>query len=793
MSQIEDSQNNWENFVRTTHEPIESKIKIIGQRYQIIEELDSEGTYKLYLAEDKDIISHPLCLIKQIPYNESAQLGAENNQINWQAIVAIQNQLALHPRIPQVLNSLAEESYFYLVLEYLEGEKLSQQLQRQWLNEHQVILLLQDILEVLHFIHSSHVVHGNVQPSNIIKTATDQRFTLQDFSSVIVINEGDVATQTFKSQNLSYNQERFFSPEYIAHEPVFGSDIYSLGKTAIYCLTGNLTIKAEKLTVDIEGRKINPQLKKIIARMSEPIAANRYNSALEVIKDLNQISISNSSLNKSYGEISQIGQRVNKKLQGTFLPNSETFSNVRSTIILKVILGTIALMVLIEFLSPFLNREFLSPFLRPAYFVLQGKRLLAEDPETALKNFQSAIDLRSKYSVAWKGRGDALYSLERYLAALIAYDRSIQINPQNSQAWKGRGDTLYRLERFEAALTSYNKSLQIQANNADSLNRKGRALYKLERYQEALAAQEAALKIRPNYARALSDRGIVLIGLGKYQEAVESFDRAQGIEPLNPEFWQNKALAWQYLGRNQEAFRLYQEALQAYNTLLQENPSNVTALIDKGNVLSKLQQPEKALIAYELALANNPDSHLAWLNKGNVLFALKQYKRALEAFDRALKITPESYITWHNRGSLLRDGLKNYPEAIASYEKATDLNPIFYHAWRDRGFALSQSGQQYLALESFKIALEIKPNDYQSWIGRGIALSNLNKMNEAIAAFDKAESIQPKDPFVLINKASALEKAGQIQKACDTYQKLTAINPSFTPAIAALERLKCKN
>ena len=66
-------------------------------------------------------------------------------------------------------------------------------------------------------------------------------------------------------------------------------------------------------------------------------------------------------------------------------------------------------------------------------------------------------------------------------------------------------------------------------------------------------------------------------------------------------------------------------------------------------------------------------------------------------------------------------------------------------------------------------------------------------MNEAIAAFDKAESIKPKDPLVLINKASVLEKAGQYQEACDTYKKLTTLNPSFTPAIAALERLKCQN
>ena len=785
MSQIEDSQNNWENSVKTAHESIESNIRIIGQRYLITQELDSQGTYKIYLAEDKDIMSNPLCLIKEISYAESAQLEAGNHQVNWQEIVALQNQLALHPRIPQVLNSFAEESYFYLVLEYLEGEKLSQQLQTQLLNEQQVIVLLKDILEILHFIHSSHIVQGNIQPSNIIKTDCDHRFTIQDFSSMVVIKEGDIETQNLNAKLQSYDPESFWSPEFLARKPVFSSDLYSLGKTAIYCLTGNLTSKAQDLTVDIEGKKINPQLKKIITCLSEPNAAQRYNSALEVINELNQIVTKNTIKAEINNDLlpTSISQSLNAQKSQSVITESANSGGKRSHII-KVILGMIVLTVLLEFLVP---------FLRPNYYVFRGKRLLDNEPEAALTNFQSAIDLRAKYATAWIGRGDALYKLERYVAALIAYDRAIHITAKDDRAWKGRGNALYRLERFEAALTSYNKSLQIKPNNADSLNRKGRALYKLERYQEALAAQDAALKIKPNYARALSDRGIVFIGLGQYQEAVKSFDLAQGIEPLNPEFWQNKALAWQYLGRNQEAFRLYQEALQAYNTLLQEDSSNVTALIDKGNVLSKLQQHEKALIAYELALANNPDSHLAWLNKGNVLFVLKQYKKALEAFDRALKLTPESYITWHNRGSLLRDGLRDYPEAIASYDKAIDLNPIFYHAWRDRGFALSQSGQQYLALESFKTALEIKPNDYKSWIGRGIALSSLDKMNEALAAFDKAESIQPKDPFVLINKASALEKARQYPEACEVYQRLTIINPSFTPAISALERLRCQN
>ena len=94
MSQIEDSQHDWENSVRTPQESIESNIKIIGQRYQIIQELDSEATHRIFLAEDKDIMSNPLCLIKQISYGESEPIDSDGNQINWQEMVSLQNQLA---------------------------------------------------------------------------------------------------------------------------------------------------------------------------------------------------------------------------------------------------------------------------------------------------------------------------------------------------------------------------------------------------------------------------------------------------------------------------------------------------------------------------------------------------------------------------------------------------------------------------------------------------------------------------------------------------------------------------
>jgi serine/threonine protein kinase len=765
--------------------------KTLGGRYRVREYLGGKKGIYTYLADNLWRHYQSPCVVKEIQLRYSDSATWQTAEHLFAKELAVLERLSSHPQMPQLWDHFEENEAFYLVEEYIAGENLADKLKdNPQLEEEEVIALLKSTLEALAVIHQHHTIHRDIKPSNLIIRSSDRQVVPIDFGIL-----KDIAHIYLASTGLTQQvgTEAYMPPEQIAGRPTLGSDIYALGITAIQALTG---IKPEEFQSDrqtgaIIWRKdlqVNRRLAKILDKMVDPYLGKRYQSTDEVLDDLNRIIRSSTTISLEIEDKAQ-DSKDNYPANITYVaPVSDvnplsTVNWLKPHYILIALLGVGVLLTSIELLFP---------IVRPFYYSYQGKQALSDEPETALATFEQAIELQAKNASAWIGKGDALYSLERYSDALEAYDRSIRLQRNNAIAWRGRGDALYRLERFTAALSSFDKALQLRSKDANTLNRRGRALYQLERYQEALASQQQALKLEPNNAQALSDLGIASIGLGKFQDALAAFNRAQVLEPLDPRFWQNKALALQYLHQPQEAIRVYQEALVAYNQVLKERPEDVIAWLERGNVLSKLQQHEEALAAYDKVIGIRPESHLAWLGKGNTLFALRQYDQALAAFDRALEIQPESYITWHNRGSLLQDAMRNLSRAIASYDKAVAINPSFYHAWRDRGFALSQSGQQSEAIKSFKKALQINPKDYKAWVGWGIALSFLDQIDEALATFERAQEIQPNDPFVWMNKGSALEKGGRYNEACDAYREVKKLNPGFSPAIQALQRLGCR-
>ena len=705
--------------------------QIVGRRYQIIKKLGSNIYSQTYLAQDTTMPEGFRCVVQQFLLMANDKYTKQNAQNCYANETNLWQKLAYEDRLPPVLACFEEGEALYLVREYIEGKNLAQWLKQNGvLNETELVYFLDNVLSSLALIHQQGVIHQNLKPSNIIIKELDHQAFIIGFSAIKTI--GKTSRNTVLQNDataLVSTQNEYYPTKSLKPQQAFKADIYALGAIATEAITNqkpsqippNLPLQSFLASA---GSQISPRLRGIIERMMSLDSANTYGSATEVIDDINHTkpTLATSSLlvdptKANAPDSSTVDAKLMDKSRAngaakTYITNNSTNTKHRRFGKLHFLTAIIGLLLLAGV------SEFFFPLIRPRYRCYQGNQSLsAEKLDDALSSFQQATNLNSQSVCGWIGQGQSLYGLERYRAALAAYDKVDQIKPNLVSTWQGRGEVLYRLERFEAANTAYNKTLKMQPDNAVVWNRKGKALYKLELYPEALAAQDKAIKLKPDYVQSLSDRGIALIGLGQYPQALEAFNQAQEVDPLDPTLWQNKALVLQYLGRPQEASRLYQEALEAYERVIAENPENITAFLDKANVLSKLQRQQEALDTYEQVISINKDSHLAWLGKGNALFALRKYPEALAAFDRTVKVQPKSYITWHNRGSLLRDGIRDLPEAIASYDRSLKINPNFYHAWRDRGVALSQSQQHEEAIKSFETALKIKPNDYQSWVG----------------------------------------------------------------------------
>lgn len=167
-------------------------------------------------------------------------------------------------------------------------------------------------------------------------------------------------------------------------------------------------------------------------------------------------------------------------------------------------------------------------------YVIMGDVLMAFFRyKEAASAYQKAIEVATFFnSHAYNGKGNALYNLERYEEALIAYDSVIQELPDRGDAYKQRGDTLYQLDRYQEALIAYEQAISLNYLNASTFTQIGNTLYHLNCHQEALAAYERAIQLcSSNFEQleAYRGKGTVLQSL-----AQEAFNKAGGPDSGDP-------------------------------------------------------------------------------------------------------------------------------------------------------------------------------------------------------------------------------------------------------------------
>jgi serine/threonine protein kinase len=278
----------------------------LKERYNIIRELGAGGFGKTYLAEDTQRPGMPHCVVKQLmpACNEPRFLQVARRLFQVEA--EILEQLGRHDQIPQLLAYFEEDNEFYLIEEFIAGPALNEELlHRKRLAVPEVIKILRSILQTLVYVHQQGVIHRDIKPSNIIRRQQDNQLVLIDFGSVKQIQpqvmddgQGGPALTTL---TIAIGTGGYAPLEQLAGQPRFNSDIYALGIVAIQCLTG---ISPKQLKQDPQTGKIlwrslidiEEPLAAILERMIRCLCTERYQSAAEVLADLETLENSGNSL-----------------------------------------------------------------------------------------------------------------------------------------------------------------------------------------------------------------------------------------------------------------------------------------------------------------------------------------------------------------------------------------------------------------------------------------------------------------------------------------------------------------
>jgi serine/threonine protein kinase len=264
---------------------------VLRERYRAIKLIGQGGFGKTFQAVDEDKPSKPYCVIKQFfPSAQGTATLQKAAELFKEEAIRL-DSLGRYPRIPELYAYFtAEDGRQYLVQEYIEGQNLERELKEEGVfNEAKIRHLLAEMLPILEFIHSKQVIHRDIKPENIIRRRLDNQLFLVDFG----------AAKFMTPLNRSVTGTVIGSAEYVAPEQSSGkavnaSDLYSLGVSCIYLLTGispfDLFDVGEHEWVwrqYLVNNQISNELGNILDKLIEFGTKRRYQSASEVLQAMN--------------------------------------------------------------------------------------------------------------------------------------------------------------------------------------------------------------------------------------------------------------------------------------------------------------------------------------------------------------------------------------------------------------------------------------------------------------------------------------------------------------------------
>jgi serine/threonine-protein kinase len=267
---------------------------LLNNRYRLIRPLGSGGFGETHLAEDTQMPSGRRCVIKQLkPITNDPQVYQLVKE-RFQREAAILEELgAANNLIPHLYAYFESNGQFYLVQEWIDGVTLADKAQQEGnLSESSVKEILIGLLPVLNYVHGKRMVHRDIKPDNIILRYSDGKPVLIDFGAVRETMRTVISSQGNTAQSIVIGTPGFMPSEQLAGRPVYATDIYSLGLTAIYLLTGRIPqeIETDPATGEILWRRyalsVTPTFAAILDKAIQWNPDNRYSTAREMLDAL---------------------------------------------------------------------------------------------------------------------------------------------------------------------------------------------------------------------------------------------------------------------------------------------------------------------------------------------------------------------------------------------------------------------------------------------------------------------------------------------------------------------------
>lgn len=261
-------------FCATAFVPLEPGRLVRNGSVRIVRHLALGGLSAVYLCQLDD---KKLVVLKEAVVAEDAK---ESLQVKAREMLEREATMLMklsHPNIVRVLDHFVEQGRSYLLLDYINGQDLRQLvIQNGPQREEIVIDWALQMVTILKYLHEQEppVIHRDFTPDNLV---------LCDDGSIVVIDFGAANEYIGTATGTFVGKHAFIAPEQFRGKAVVQSDLYALGCTLHFLLTGQ---EPEALSMS-DPREINATISKelceVVTTCTNMDASSRYQSASQLI------------------------------------------------------------------------------------------------------------------------------------------------------------------------------------------------------------------------------------------------------------------------------------------------------------------------------------------------------------------------------------------------------------------------------------------------------------------------------------------------------------------------------
>ncbi len=270
---------------------------LLRDRYRVLKALGQGGFGATFVAVDDLLPGQPVCVIKQLrPASTSPRVLDMARQL-FEREAKTLGKIGNHPQVPRLLDYFESERQFYLVQEYVGGQTIKQEAKRNGpFTEFAVKQFLREILPLVKYLHDNEVIHRDIKPANIIRRDVDHQLVLIDFGAVkdqvsqtALLNANSTGETAFTS--FAIGTPGFAPQEQMAMRPVYASDIYAVGATCLYLLTGKSPkhFDYDPMTTELVWRPhvyVSDSFAAVLEKMLAASVRDRYQSPEEALRAL---------------------------------------------------------------------------------------------------------------------------------------------------------------------------------------------------------------------------------------------------------------------------------------------------------------------------------------------------------------------------------------------------------------------------------------------------------------------------------------------------------------------------